>query len=123
MGIKLSILALSGDWPVERLTRLRICGSKRLPDVAQDDVLYPADDPCVVPVRGYTCVFWFGLFERLVTGKEDPAFEDRLLEAIGSGPAYYFGLVSTVNLYALTAWQGGQCTRRLMGWSEEIDFR
>jgi len=122
MGFRLSVLALPGEWSIERLVRLRVCGPRRLGDVDLDDAFYPADQPSVVNVRGYTCVFWFGFYERFVQGKEDPALEERLLEAIGPERAYYFALVSTVNLYAAMAWQGGRCTRRLMGWSDELNF-
>ena len=85
---------------------LGVCGPKRLEDVAQDELFYPAEEPSVVKVGGYTCVFWFGFYERFVTGKEDLSLEARLLGAVGNERAYYFCLVSTINLYALIAWAG-----------------
>jgi hypothetical protein len=113
---------MPGDWSNDKLIRLRVCGSNKLGDIDVDDAFYPAEEPSVVKVRDHICVFWFGFYERFVTQKEDPSFEERLMAAIGPGTAYYFGLVSNVNLYALIAWQGGQRTRRLVGWSEEVNF-
>jgi hypothetical protein len=122
MGFRLSVLALPGDWSLERLIELRVCGPKRLDDVARDDLFYPAEQPSIVKVGGHTCVFWFGFYERFVTGKEDAGLEERLLGAIGGERAYYFCLVSTINLYALLVWQDGRRTRRLVGWSDELNF-
>ena len=121
MGFRLSVLALPGKWSIDQLVRLQVCGTEQLGEIEVDEALYPSERPSVIEVGGYTCVFWFGFYERFVTGKEDPELEQRLLESIANNSAYYFGLVSTVNLYALIAWQNGKRIRRLMGWSEELN--
>lgn len=122
MGRRLSILALPGEWSIERLVALRVCGTERVGEVAYDEALYPAIRPCVVNVPGYTCIFWSGLSERLVTREEDEALEERVVDAIGDDTAYYFFLLSTINLYSLNAWRSGQCLRRLLGWSGALQF-